>query len=394
MNPMNPMNPVFVRLRRFVYEARTEGEGPGREAAAIGAGVFIGCSPFYGLHLAICLLVGWLFRLNRLKLYLASNISNPLFAPVLILGELQIGAWLRRGEWHSLTIETARTTDPWIFGGDLLLGSVVIGGVLGALTALATWLSTRAPDTSPLAPIVRRAADRYIGTSITAWEFARGKLRGDPIYAAALSSPVLPSGGTLVDVGCGQGLMLALLAEAARAWNGGQWPAGLPPPPRADRLIGIETRRGVAALARRALAGEAEIIEADARTRAPAQCRAVLLFDVLHMMPRADQEQLLTSIARVLDPGGVILVREADAAAGWRFRAVHAGNRLKALVTGNWSQTFHFRSEAEWQKLFERFGFRVSRFTAGDGTPFGNVLFSLTESRSASASAIQSSQTV
>jgi len=27
--------------------------------------------------------------------------------------------------------------------------------------------------------IIRRASDRYVGASITAWEFARGKLRGD-----------------------------------------------------------------------------------------------------------------------------------------------------------------------------------------------------------------------
>ena len=46
------------RLRRTFYELRTEGEGVRREAAALGLGVFIGCTPFYGFHLLLCWVVG------------------------------------------------------------------------------------------------------------------------------------------------------------------------------------------------------------------------------------------------------------------------------------------------------------------------------------------------
>ena len=79
------------------------------------------------------------------------------------------------------------------------------------------------------ADLVRRASDRYLATSITAWEFARGKLRGDPLYRDGRSpAGCCAPGGTLVDVGCGQGLMLALLAEAA-AMRGGRGRAGARP---------------------------------------------------------------------------------------------------------------------------------------------------------------------
>ena len=365
-------------VRRLVYNLRTEGGGPVREAAAIGAGVFIGCTPFYGFHLAICLGVGWLFRLNRLKLYLAANISNPFVAPFLLLAELQTGARLSRGEWHALTMETVRTVDPWVFAGDLLLGSLVVGTVLGTLAGLATWLGTRGADESGFGLLVRQGADRYVETSITAWEFARAKLRGDPLYRTALTAGLLPSGGTLVEIGCGQGLMLSLLAEAAHAWHAGTWPSRLPPPPRFDTLVGIEMRPRVAALARRALGDAATIVQGDAREHAPSGCRAVLCFDVLHMVPFDDQERLLARYADALEPGGVILVREADASAGWRFFAVSTGNRAKALAFGNWKQTFHFRTAADWNALFVRLGFHVAQFDTGDGTPFGNVLFALT----------------
>jgi uncharacterized protein (DUF2062 family) len=216
-----PGGGVAARLRHIVWELRTEGAGPVREAAAIGLGVFIGCSPLYGFHLLLCWIAGWCLRLNRLKMYVAANISNPFVAPFLVFAELQAGAWIRRRELHAITLETVRTTDPWTFGADLVIGSVVVGGVLGTLTGAATYLVARSGGVEPwFAELLRRASDRYLSWGITAWEFAKGKLRGDPVYHAVIAGGALPSGGTLVDVGCGQGLMLALLAESRDAWRG------------------------------------------------------------------------------------------------------------------------------------------------------------------------------
>jgi uncharacterized protein (DUF2062 family) len=371
-------------MRRVVYQLRTEGGSPARDAVAIGVGVFIGCSPWYGLHLAICWAAGWLLGLNRLKMYLAANISNPFAAPFLVLAELQTGAWLRRGAPHALTLDTVRTTDPWTFGADILIGSLVVGAVLGGTAGLATWLTTRETgDDRLFSGLVRRASDRYVATSVTAWEFARGKMRGDPLYRTVVTGGVLPSGGVLVDIGCGQGLMLALLAEAASEWRSGRWPGA--PPPLFETLVGIELRPRVAALAQRALQQGASIVAGDAREHVPRQCRAVLCFDVLHMMPACDQESLLAAVSAALESGGTILVREADAGAGWRFRAVRAGNRLKALAFGNWRQTFHFRTVQEWTTLFRRFGFEVQSRATGEGTPFANVLFVLSRPANGSA---------
>jgi uncharacterized protein (DUF2062 family)/2-polyprenyl-3-methyl-5-hydroxy-6-metoxy-1,4-benzoquinol methylase len=370
---------VTSRLRRVAWELRTEGAGSAREAAAIGLGVFIGCSPLYGFHLLLCWVVGWCGGLNRLKMYLAANISNPFMAPLLILAELQTGAWFRRNQLHALTLDSVRNVAPWSFGADLIVGSLVIGGVLGVLSGTATYFVARGGDDDPwFVALVRRAADRYVSTSITAWEFARGKLRGDPLYRTVLTECALPSGGILVDLGCGQGLMLALLAECTAAWRAGTWSSSWPPPAVFDRLIGIETRPRVAAIARQALGEAAIIVEGDARTHALDGSRVVLCFDVLHMMPVADQEQLLASTAKVLEPGGMILIREADAGAGWRFFAVRAVNILKAVLTGNWGQTFHFRTVEEWMACFARLGFHVDIRTTGEGTPFANVLFVLT----------------
>ncbi|MEO8259061.1 MAG: DUF2062 domain-containing protein [Acidobacteriota bacterium] len=368
-----------ARVRRLFYELRTEGGGPGREAAAVGVGVFIGCLPFFGFHLLLCWFGGWLLRLNRLKMYLAANISNPLFATTLLFVELQLGAWLRRGAFHELTLETARTTGLSVFGIDTLIGSLLVGGGLGLALSGATYATLRgsAGDAAFL-DLVREAADRYTLSSITAWEFARGKLRRDPLYRATVCDGLLPSGGTLVDIGCGQGLTLAILAETARRVRAGRWPTSWRNPPCFDRMIGVETRKHVADLARLALGADAEIIHGDARHVPPAECRAVLCFDVLHLMPVLDQESVIAAAAAALEPGGVMLVREADAAAGWRFAAVRVGNRLKALAFGAWRQREYFRTVDQWLACFASHGLHAEVRPMSDGTPFANVLFRVT----------------
>ena len=155
-------------------DLRTEGAGPEREAAAIGLGVFIGASPFYGAHLLLCWIIGRLFHLNRLKMYLAANISNPFVAPWLIFSELQTGAWVRRGELHAVTLDAVRGTNPWVFGLDLLAGSVVVGGS-------SRWLLPAPPmrllvGAKPVMPLPRWSRARPTVTSAPA--SPPGNLRG------------------------------------------------------------------------------------------------------------------------------------------------------------------------------------------------------------------------
>lgn len=361
------------RFRQAVYHLRTEGEG--RDALSLGVGVFIGCLPLYGLHLALCWLAGRLFGLNRVKLYVAANVSNPVLAPMLILAELQTGAWLRRGRLHGISLETVGNLDLWGLAGDLLAGSVVIGAMLGAAVGLGTALSSRRTGMDPLfGGIWRRASDRYLQTGLVSWEFARAKLRIDPVYRELLVSGLLSPGSTLVDFGCGQGLTLASLAELRRALADGAWPDHLPPAPVHTALVGIELRPRIAAIARQALGGDAVILTGGGAELIPATASAVLLFDVLHLMPRPDQERVLQVVAAALGRDGVLLIREADAAAGWRFYAVWAGNWIKAMVAGQFSQKFRFRSAGEWRTLLHGHDLHVDGRQMGQGTPFANVL--------------------
>jgi len=158
-------------------------------------------------------------------------------------------------------------------------------------------------------------------------------------------------------------------------------------------MIGIEVRRRVAKIARAALEADADVIDADVRTLPLAPARAVLLFDVLQLLPPDDQETLIANMAARLDGDGVLIVREADASAGWRFAAVRFGNRLKLIASGAWRQPFHPRTEAEWRACFSRHGFEADVRPMGK-PPFANVMFRLTAAPAASVQPSRSAPAV
>jgi len=365
-----PQHAQLSRFQRLVYELRTEGGGRGQQAASVGVGVFVGCLPIWGFHLGICIALGKVFRLSRMKMYLAANISNPLLAPLLLIAAVQLGAFVRRDDLYGLSWQEWRQVDAAAFGWDLVIGSILLGVLLGVIAAALTWLLSR-PKTA-LHDFLGHVADRYLPASVTAWEFARNKLRADPLYAQVLFSGHLPERGRLLDVGCGQGLLLATLATA-RSWNAaGHWPAAWSPPPELD-LHGFDVRERPIEIARVALGDEATVTCGDARGATFQQYDAIAICDVLHLLSRDEQDDLLKTLADTLRAGGVLLVREADGSAGWGTGIVKTVNFVRGLAHFRWRR-FAFRSADEWRRTLADMGLSVEVHPAGAGTPFPNVL--------------------
>lgn len=362
------------RFRELLYRLRTEGDTPGRQAGAVALGVFIGCSPFYGLHLVLCFIFGKLLRLNIVLAYLAAHISLPGLWPFLVFGEIQVGRWMRGGGRLSIRPSQLRLMEPWQFGVDLLSGSAVVGIALAVPLAFLAYRAALARAKEPeVRDLIEETAYRYLGSGMFHWEFVRGKLRYDPVYLQILRQGLLPSEGRLLDLGCGRGILLSLLLTARDRHERGLHPQGWPPPPILD-LHGIETGFKTASAARAALGDQARIDIADLRDAELPPSQAVLLLDVLHYLPAEVQEDLLRRIAGALEPGGLLLIRDADAGAGWRFTATRIQERTCALARRHWKQRFHYRSAAEWSHLLESAGFAVDLQPMGMGTPYGNVL--------------------
>jgi SAM-dependent methyltransferase len=292
-------------------------------------------------------------------------LANPFVAPFLLFTEIQAGSLLRQGHFHALSVAAVRAGSPWGFAADLLLGSALVGGALGVSAAIVTWAvvgqhQLEADDEA----IVTAAAARYLSAGIPAWELANGKLRGDPVYRDVLRLVPLPQEGCILDLGCGRGLMLAMLAAAG---------ATMRPEPGWE-LRGIEYRPRMVRIGRRALGEAADIEQGDLTTCDLPACRAALILDVLHLLPGEAQDALMRRVAAAVAPGGILVIREADAAGGWRFRAGQACNRAMAVLQGRWERRFHFRTAAEWAALLQGFGFEVQGDPRGHDAVYANVL--------------------
>ncbi|MEM7645877.1 MAG: DUF2062 domain-containing protein, partial [Pseudomonadota bacterium] len=100
---------------------------PLHSAISLAMGVFMACTPFYGLQTFLIFLVAVLFRLNFLIAFLGSQISIPLIYSLIVPLQLSFGFWFLDKEFsfEGSFAELAKT-----HFGAWMLGSIVIGGAL------------------------------------------------------------------------------------------------------------------------------------------------------------------------------------------------------------------------------------------------------------------------
>ena len=224
------------------------------------------------------------------------------------------------------------------------------------------------------AALVAAAALRYRPAGRGAYYFARGKLGGDPVFAAILRQGLIPDRARVIDLGCGQGVLLALLAAARDPRQAEVWPRSLPPLPRATTARGVDLRADAIEAARIALGNGAEVAVGDVRDARLAECDVVTILDVLHYIDFDAQVRLLERVHAALAPGGRLLLRAGDAAQGWRFRLTLACDWLVTLFRGSLQRRFYCRTGNEWLHLLRQVGFDAEAQPMCAGTPFANVL--------------------
>ena len=129
---ISPWHPL-QSLRRLL----TEHASPGQLAAAGALGVMVGTSPLFGAHTITILFVAGFLRLNKVAAVAASNLCMPPLVPALCI---ELGHYLRFGRWltefslQTLGYQGLQRLWEW------LLGSLLLGPLLAALTAGAIYL--------------------------------------------------------------------------------------------------------------------------------------------------------------------------------------------------------------------------------------------------------------
>ena len=232
-----------------------------------------------------------------------------------------------------------------------------------------------------LAPLIDAASAYYRGAGRFAWHFARGKLGGDPVFAAILARGLLSGRARILDLGCGQGLLAAwlLAAHSCHASDAPHlWPQGWPAPPWLRHYTGVEINPHEVARARHAFAldpgADLQIVHGDIREVDYGSADAVVILDVLHYLDQRAQEQVLRRVRGALGPGGLLLLRVGDAAGGLGFTLSKAVDHTVALVRRRRWIRLQCRPLRAWERLLSGCGFRTHALPMSEGTPFANVL--------------------
>ena len=91
---------VFLSWRGFAHGLRVVcrlGDEPWKIALGLAVGVFISCTPFYGLHTLMAIGAAFALRVNRLSTITGAWLNLPWFAPFVYAMSLKVGELVLSG---------------------------------------------------------------------------------------------------------------------------------------------------------------------------------------------------------------------------------------------------------------------------------------------------------
>ncbi|UJJ59005.1 class I SAM-dependent methyltransferase [Rhodanobacter denitrificans] len=191
--------------------------------------------------------------------------------------------------------------------------------------------------------------------------YVRGKLAGDPVYAAT-AALVTGTAMPLLDIGCGIGLLGLYLhaRDHARPYLGLDHDA---------RKIAAGQR----AAQRAGLGASISLRHADVAELPPMHGHVALL-DVLHYLPAERQPVLLREAARHLAPDGCLIIRNVLREPTWRFHATRVEEfflRVSGWIPGG---AQHYPSAGEVRAPLEDAELEVRIEPLRGHTPFNSYL--------------------
>jgi 2-polyprenyl-3-methyl-5-hydroxy-6-metoxy-1,4-benzoquinol methylase len=132
----------------------------------------------------------------------------------------------------------------------------------------------------------------------------------------------LPEKGTLLDLGCGNGLFLALANEAK---------------PSLD-LVGVELSREKIIAGRKAFLASVpcvpQLTVTDIADFPEQSVDVITIIDVLYLIPLEHWKCILEKCFRCLKPDGKVLLKEMDRSVGWKFILLYVEESLAVKVLG------------------------------------------------------------
>lgn len=189
-----------------------------------------------------------------------------------------------------------------------------------------------------------RSLYNYVGAygeSYISW-----KLRLDPIYRGV--DALVPEKGSILDLGCGYGLMTHILARKSLQRH----------------LTGVDFDERKIRIARWATCSNENVtfeLQDLLKWEYP-EADAVVLVDVLHYWSEDKQRSILSKIYNCLRPGGVLVFRDGLASCSLRHRLVNYGERFSCFFGQNRrGDGLLFGDRAFYMNAFENCGLQLAR---------------------------------
>lgn len=186
--------------------------------------------------------------------------------------------------------------------------------------------------------------------------YARGKLRHDPVFAAAagwIGTDAMP----LLDIGCGLALLGLYLRECG--WNGD--------------YHGLDFDARKIAAARVAAQALDRFRLDDERAQAlPPFAGHVALIDVLHYLPQDEQQALLREAVARVAPGALLIIRSVLRMPGWRFQLTRLEERFIHAIGWVASPVRHYPLREEIEAPLQTGGLSTHVQPLWTGTPFNS----------------------
>ena len=165
--------------------------------------------------------------------------------------------------------------------------------------------------------LARATLARYRRESLGTRLHTRVRWRSGPFEAVA---DAVPTRGRILEIGCGHGLLSTYLALGADGRD------VLGTDVDGDKIRAAQRAgQGIANLAFRA-------VEPGAFPAGPWD--AVCIVDVLYLIEREGERELLTTAADHLAPGGVLVVKEMGTTPRWKFRWMATQERISVQMLG------------------------------------------------------------
>ncbi|MBI5222291.1 MAG: class I SAM-dependent methyltransferase [Candidatus Magasanikbacteria bacterium] len=203
----------------------------------------------------------------------------------------------------------------------------------------------------------QRAIDLYSGS---AWEsfLSKFKFWEEPYEAV---DAMLPRHGTIVELGCAEGLLSNYLAISSSNRS----------------VIGYEIVPERLARAKKRIKNTRYFVGDIIEVPYP-KADAVVLFHVLHHLPgKANQELVLRKAKQSLKKGGTLVIVEVHVKPTVKYIAAWIADHFLVpwVFEKRWYTRAYFRTEHEWTGLLKRLGFTVNVTEETSGRPFPNIMF-------------------